>query len=191
MGFFFWAKTEGPPSRPLFVSAERNTTSRKALEVHVTASLPKATTERSSSKRALPAAPGSSSSSDDLFSLATQQLEQAHHILATYDAACKLVAEAKFPEGELGEGWDTDFECVRELLELGQRVAQRQIDALAGAVSGEPLDGGEQFRVAAHLKMQQGGSNGSAVASFHDLLRDTERGVTRLTRGLPSDKEGC
>jgi len=43
----------------------------------------------------------------------------------------------------------------------------------------------EEFMVGGQLGMRDGGAGEGSGATFYDLLRDAERGVMRMTRGLP------
>lgn len=88
----------------------------------------------------------------------------------------------------LGEGWDDDFEQVLELLELGKRVARRHIEELEGKNMSEPLSAEDKFKAVAQLQLRPSATDIGSQATFHDLLKDTERGISRITRGLLADE---
>jgi len=167
---------------PHHLRSKKEASFLKAFEAQATAALSTAPSLTPTSTK--------TGNSITLFTASSAHAAAARHVLTTYMQACTLfsTAASEAQTISLGEGWDSDFETVKDLLKLGQRVAQRQIDGLEGSRdAGKGFSEEEVFMLEGQLGMRGGNGSEGGGATFHDLLRDAERGVLRMTRGLGGD----
>lgn len=131
--------------------------------------------------------------SHPLYSASVAYGELAQSAIRTYESACEAVDKSK-PEHVLGEKWQEENDSLVEILEVGKRVTQREIDRMM-MKKGADVEMGDQGRLheeqekamaRAVLGMEQlETGNGESGLPWIESMRCAERGAKRLAAGLP------
>lgn len=110
-----------------------------------------------------------------------------------FQEACATIAQAK-PTEELGETWSADHTRLADELQMGYRVAERQIARVVGRKGEGSLDAvapieaaKEDRRMAQVLAMKVPGPSMGVAGeiSLSDTLRCAQSGVRKFVKGLP------
>ncbi len=130
------------------------------------------------------------------FQVPTTLLKLCQGMQTRYEQLSEMVDNAK-PEAILGQPWQQDHEKLAQLLEIGHRVAERQIDELVQR-DAQNMDTKAQVVVSDEDEQEAVEVLGMRVAGqdkkipaipWDESLRHAEHGVRRFTRGLPEEAE--
>lgn len=129
-----------------------------------------------------------------LYTASNAWLSIANNTTNTYKSACQLAIEAK-PSASLGDRWQEEGDALIEILEMGKRVTQRQMDAMTERKENAVPRAEEELEADAaravlgmRLDTRQDvvmGGQGQSV-SWVESVKCAERGVKRLAGGLPA-----
>lgn len=112
---------------------------------------------------------------------------------SNHAAAIKLWEETEMPD--LGVDWQSDFEKLARLLELGHRVAagrmERVLQQHEGTAMASEMDREKQKGAAELLGMDLDDTGSDMRKKDRDVLADTARGVVRMTKGLTWDQNAA
>lgn len=116
-------------------------------------------------------------------------LNLSKNAISTYHQACKLVSDAK-PEKTLGASWQEETDALVEILDMGKRVTRRKVEGMmergsAMTVGRKAAEDEENRDVGALLSMELDTDMGEEGISWVESVRCAERGVRKLTDGLP------
>ncbi len=130
------------------------------------------------------------------FQVPTTLLKLCQGMQTRYEQLSGMVGNAK-PEVILGQAWRQDHEKLAQLLEIGHRVAERQINELVqrDAKSMDTktqvvLSDEDEQEAVEVLGMRVAGQDKKIPAiPWDETLRYAEHGIKRFTRGLPEEAE--
>ncbi|KAB8338895.1 hypothetical protein FH972_021837 [Carpinus fangiana] len=124
-------------------------------------------------------------------------LRLSNELLAHYENTSKAVRKAQ-PPLQLGSDWQNDVKRLSRLLEVGYTVTRAKVDAkmMTGkqmmatkqAKKQSEEEKYEEMEVAALLNLNDESQGTDELVKMAELLRDAEKGVKQLTKGLPQEE---
>lgn len=130
------------------------------------------------------------------FQVPTTLLKLCQGMQIRYEHMSMMVGKAE-PEAILGQVWQKDHEKLAELLKIGHRVAERQINEQcqrdtqhmdAEDKIAHPDEDEQEAVEMLGMRVDELDKKGSAIP-WDETLRHAEHGLRRFTRGLPEEAE--
>ncbi|KAF2204544.1 hypothetical protein GQ43DRAFT_460694 [Delitschia confertaspora ATCC 74209] len=136
--------------------------------------------------------PGTGIATNPTFTSILEIIQVSRNLIKEYEKMSEKV-ESAFPgrEKDLTGAWQNDVEHTAKVLEIGHKRALRQIKKVLGIIdveiegSGAESDGNELEMVTDSQDLPSREHD----LGLHRTLQYAERGIRRLTKGLPEDME--
>jgi hypothetical protein len=133
-----------------------------------------------------PAFPGTKIADNAAYLPVADVLTSAEALLEEYERLDKMISNMRDEQTKpMAETWHQDLEGTKQKLEMGARVALRNIKKVLGAeVDDDAMDAGGEGDEEMTLV-----EDDSLNYELQKSLRYVERGVKRMVKGLPADED--